>query len=122
MAVNSAKYRTMEDVTSPTSTSSAPFWDAAYANATQPDTFCGGAPSNQILEIATKLPPDAKILDLGCGDERNALYLAEQRFDVTAVDVSEAAIGAVQRFARARGLTIATAVQDHALLCARHTL
>lgn len=89
-----------------------PFWDTAYANATQPDTFCGGVPSAQIVDVAAKLPSGASVLDLGCGDGRNTLYLAEQGFAVTAVDISEAAIGAVQRFAEARGLTITTAVRD----------
>ena len=102
----------MKNTALSTSPSDVPFWDAAYANATRPDTFCGGAPSAQIVEIATKLPPGAKILDLGCGDGRNALYFAEQGFAVTAVDVSEAAIEAVQRFAQSRSVTVATVVQD----------
>jgi tellurite methyltransferase len=102
----------MAENTAPKSPSSAPFWDYAYANATRPDTFCGGEPSVQLVEVAVKLPPGAKVLDLGCGDGRNALYFAERGFAVTAVDVSEAAINAVQRFARARDLTVATSIQD----------
>ncbi|MEN6614298.1 MAG: methyltransferase domain-containing protein [Armatimonadota bacterium] len=101
----------MRNTTSPNS-SFAPFWDAAYAKATQPDTFSGGVPSAQIVEVAAKLQPGATILDIGCGDGRNALYLAEQGFAVTAVDISEAATDAVQRFAQARDVMLTTEVLD----------
>lgn len=102
----------MENNTKRNTPSSTPFWDAAYTNAVSPDTFGGGKPSVQLVDIAPKLPPGAKVLDLGCGDGRNALYFAERGCEVFAVDVSEAAIGAVQRFARARDLSANTAVQD----------
>ena len=52
------------------------------------------------------------MLDLGCGDGRNALFLAESGFDVTAVDTSAAGIEKLQHLADARGLSIRTEIRD----------
>jgi 2-polyprenyl-3-methyl-5-hydroxy-6-metoxy-1,4-benzoquinol methylase len=42
-----------------------------------------------VEEIACKLPP-GRALDLACGNGRNAIWLAEQGWDVTAVDQAPA--------------------------------
>ena len=53
-----------------------------------------------------------RILDLGCGDGRNAIPLAESGFDVTAVDISEAGIAKINTLTRGRGLCIQAVVAD----------
>lgn len=40
---------------------------------------------SEVLEALDRIEP-CKVLDLGCGNGRNALFLAQQGFDVTAVD------------------------------------
>ena len=64
-----------------------------------------------VVEIAEKLTPGTA-MDLACGAGRNALYLAERGWAVTAVDGSEKAIELVQQRAAARGLEVHTQVAD----------
>lgn len=51
-----------------------PFWDAAYRD---PEAETFGPASKEIVELAAALPSGARALDIGCGDGRNALYLAQ---------------------------------------------
>lgn len=47
-----------------------------------------------------------EILDLGCGEGRDALYLASLGYQVTAVDVSQAAIKKCREIARQKNLKV----------------
>ena len=69
------------------------------------------APTILLTETAEKLTPGTAI-DLACGAGRNALYLAEHGWNVTAVDGSKAAIEIVRERASARGLHVHTEVAD----------
>ncbi len=69
------------------------------------------APTVLLVEIAQQLAPGTAI-DLACGTGRNALYLAERGWKVTAVDGSETAIEIVRQRAAARNLEIDTTVAD----------
>src|SRR6185295_18955992 len=71
-----------------------------------------GKPSAEIVELADTLPRGAAVLDLGCGEGRNALFLAERGFDVTAVDLSEHGITKVRTIAERGGFTIRAQVAD----------
>ena len=51
------------------------------------------APSALIVAWADRLPK-GRALDLACGSGRNALYLAERRFEVDAMDIAEPALKA----------------------------
>jgi tellurite methyltransferase len=62
-----------------------------------------------VMEIAGKLPP-ARALDLACGTGRDALWLAHQGWQVTAVDSSPPAIATLQDLAR--GLSVETVLAD----------
>ncbi len=53
-----------------------------------------------------------KAIDIACGMGRNAVFLAEQGFAVTAVDVSEVALSLLDDEAQRRGLTIETLQLD----------
>ena len=88
----------------------APFWETTYAQLNAASTF--GAPAQELAQLVKLLPPGASVLDLGCGEGRNALYLAEQGFKVIAVDISRAGIEKLNHFARQRGLSITAEVQD----------
>jgi tellurite methyltransferase len=88
-----------------------PFWEKAYKDLATP-TFCGGVPSQEIRSIASDLPDGARVLDLGCGDGRNALFLAECGFDVTAVDISDTGIQKLNALAKERGLNIHSEVAN----------
>jgi tellurite methyltransferase len=88
-----------------------PFWERTYADLSTP-TFCGGAPSQEIRDVVSELPSGARVLDLGCGEGRNALFLAEQGFDVTAVDISSAGIRKLEALAKGRDVKIRAEVAD----------
>jgi tellurite methyltransferase len=83
-------------------------WEEKYRSG---DRGKEDAPTILLVEIAQKLIPGTAI-DLACGAGRNTLYLAEQRWAVTAVDGSETAIELVQRRAAVRNLQVDTRVAD----------
>lgn len=70
------------------------------------------ASPNQFLvsEVASLTPGTA--LDLGCGEGRNAVWLAEQGWDVTAVDFSEMGIAKGREMATRRGVAVSWVVED----------
>lgn len=90
--------------------SDAPFWETAYAQLESAGAF--GGPAEELVGLADLLPRASSALDLGCGEGRNALYLAERGLKVTAVDISEAGIGKLRHLARRRGLNVKTEVCD----------
>lgn len=87
-----------------------PFWQATYGALDAPDPF--GLPGEELAAVVPALPPEATVLDLGCGEGRNALFLAEQGCRVTAVDISEAGIRKLQHRASKQGLIIRAEVED----------
>ena len=68
-------------------------------------------PSALLTEWLDGRPP-GRALDLACGTGRNALYLAEKGYDVTAVDISPRAIQLAETMAREKGLKISWLVAD----------
>ena len=86
-----------------------PFWETTYSdlNAT---SF--GEASKEILELIPMLPADAQVLDLGCGDGRNAIPLARAGFDVTAIDISKSGVQKLTTLAEREGLQIQAKVAD----------
>jgi tellurite methyltransferase len=87
-----------------------PFWEDLFRDAEAPTAF--GPPSAEIVELASLLPAGAAVLDLGCGDGRNALTLAAQGFRVHCVDISPAALEKLERAAAQRGLRVETEICD----------
>jgi tellurite methyltransferase len=69
------------------------------------------SPTILLVETAQSLARGTAI-DLACGAGRNALYLAERGWKVTAVDGSDTAIRLVQQRAAARRLHVTTQVAD----------
>lgn len=63
-------------------------WDRRYA---EKDLLWSAAPNRVLVAEAADLAP-GRALDLACGEGRNAIWLAELGWRVTAVDFSEVAI------------------------------
>lgn len=63
-----------------------------------------------VAEVAGMTP--GRALDLAAGEGRNAVWLAEQGWRVTAVDFSDVAIAKADRLATARGVVIDAVVAD----------
>ncbi len=80
-------------------------WAQEYART--PRTYIWGtAPSRLAKEVSALLPPDARVLDLGCGEGRDSVFFASQGRDVTAVDASRAGLRKAERLARETGVTV----------------
>ncbi|WP_220265749.1 tellurite resistance methyltransferase TehB [Enterobacter sp. Colony194] len=58
---------------------------------------------SEVIAAMPYLTP-GRVLDLGCGNGRNSLYLAANGFDVTAWDKNPMSIANLQRVAEAEGL------------------
>jgi len=86
-----------------------PFWEEAYRDK---DANVFGKPSREFCDLIRMLPNQASVLDLGCGEGRNALFLAQQGYRVTALDISQAAIEKLKYLANKEGLTIDLAIAD----------
>lgn len=91
-------------------TSEKPFWESNYLLNDKADTF--GQPSQEVVELSQELPPDSKILDIGCGDGRHSLFLAKSGFDVKAIDISTTGINKLSQLAENAGVSIDTRVVD----------
>ena len=86
-----------------------PFWESAYRD---PNAETFGAASEEVGRVAAVLPAGAVALDVGCGDGRNALCLAEHGVSVEAFDRSRAGIEKLRRRAEAAGLDVRAWVQE----------
>lgn len=83
-------------------------WDKRYSS----ETYAYGTEPNKFLtEMYDKLP-SGRVLCLGEGEGRNAVWLAELGYEVTAVDISEVGLLKARKLATSRGVTITTAHAD----------
>jgi len=63
--------------------------------------FWGVQPSAMCLKILELMPPTRplKVLDIGCGEGKDAVFLARCGYDVSAFDISEAGLDKTKRLA-----------------------
>ena len=66
---------------------------------------------SEVLEAMESLSP-GKALDLGCGQGRNALFLAQHGFEVTAVDQNELALEILQSIIEQEDLEMTVGLYD----------
>jgi SAM-dependent methyltransferase len=86
-------------------------WNERYRDGNLPwDT---GRPSTELQRVLREhaIAP-CRALDIGCGTGTNSVWLAEQGFEVTGVDVAPLAIERAKERARAAGVTAQFAVAD----------
>lgn len=84
------------------------FWDERYSAA--PLAY-GSEPNDFVREVADRLPP-GRVLCLGEGQGRNAVFLAQRGFDVTAMDQSRIGLGRAEALAAEHGVRITTVAAD----------
>ncbi|MGR6319122.1 class I SAM-dependent methyltransferase [Micromonospora soli] len=84
-------------------------WDARYASTS--GLVWSAEPNRFVVESVTALPPGAA-LDLAAGEGRNAIWLAERGWRVTAVDFAPAAVERGRDLAGQRGVTVEWRVAD----------
>ncbi|WP_129659346.1 FAD-dependent oxidoreductase [Rothia uropygialis] len=84
------------------------FWENRYSSE---DKIWSGNPNATLVDAIEGLPP-GRAVDLGCGEGADVLWLAEQGWHATGIDISDTAVRRAQDAALAAGL------QDHATFLA----
>lgn len=83
-------------------------WNERYSDA----TYAYGTEPNDFLASKAKHIPMGRVLCLAEGEGRNAVYLAQLGYAVTAVDLSPVGLQKAHDLAQARDVSIATVVAD----------
>jgi len=76
-------------------------WDERYADA----PVWSGAPNGALVAEVASLSR-GRVLDVGCGEGADAVWLAQQGWDVMAIDVSTVALGRGRDAAAAAGVEV----------------
>ncbi|MFC1760115.1 class I SAM-dependent methyltransferase [Candidatus Neomarinimicrobiota bacterium] len=71
-----------------------------------------GNPYPELIEFFKTYKTKAKLLDLGCGQGRDAIPLARLGFCVTAIDLSEVGIKQIREAVDREGLNIISKIED----------
>ncbi|MCV7423741.1 class I SAM-dependent methyltransferase [Mycobacterium yunnanensis] len=87
------------------------FWEAHYE---EREHIWSGRVNAQLPGILAGVTP-GRALDLGCGEGGDAVWLAENGWQVTAVDIAETAIGRAEFAAEARGVRDRITFERHDL-------
>ena len=77
-------------------------WDTIYS---ERDQLWSGRPNGALVTETANLTP-GRVLDVGCGEGADAIWLAGQGWDVTALEVSVVALERAKRHARDAGVGI----------------
>ena len=87
-----------------------PFWEKAYR---EKDVVAfSSKPNATIMEFENLFCKEAHILDVGCGEGQNAIYLAKQGYHVDAFDLSEFGIAKVNDRCEVSGVKLNAFVAD----------
>lgn len=81
-----------------------PFWEQTYGNA-DVSTFSKG-PTVDVNEYYAIFPPDSLVLDVGCGEGRNSIFMAKLGHTVDGFDISENGIAKAREAAKAVGVEV----------------
>jgi methyl halide transferase len=84
------------------------YWEQYFATHTQEQMpwFIGRPDHNLVSWMSTQALKPRRILDLGCGHGDNAIWLAQQGFEVTATDISDTAVSQAKERAKNLGVNI----------------
>ncbi len=86
-------------------------WEARYQSGDLP--WDSGLRSRELAQVLgeSRIAP-CRVVELGCGTGTNAVFLAEQGFEVTALDLSSTAIGQAKQRAESAGVNVVFHVAD----------
>ncbi|NLB54658.1 MAG: methyltransferase domain-containing protein [Lentisphaerae bacterium] len=87
-----------------------PFWEKTYANQSV-STFAKG-PTGDVFDFFDSIQEKFTVLDVGCGEGRNAIYMASKGHTVDAFDLSEAGILKCKKMASEKSVQVNFWVQD----------
>jgi SAM-dependent methyltransferase len=78
-------------------------WDARYSE--RDGTMWSGRPNGRLVAEVVSLAP-GRALDVGCGEGADAIWLARHGWTVTAIDISEVAVGRAREAAQSAGAAV----------------
>lgn len=84
-------------------------WEERYAEAD--DTIWSGNPNEALVAIVSDMTP-GRVLDVGCGEGADVIWLAEKGWDATGIDLSTTAIDRARKAAESRRISAEFAVAD----------
>lgn len=87
-------------------------WDETYSDE---DVFVYGTEPNDFLKEflpSLNLPPEAKCLMMADGEGRNGVYMAQQGYQVTSVDFSQAGLSKAEALAKKKGTSLITVLAN----------
>jgi len=87
-----------------------PFWEQAYSDP-EAVAFSKG-PTADLAEFHHLIPPGSSVLDVGCGEGRNAIFLAGLGHTAEGFDLSGPGIEKAKAIAAARGVNVRFWAQD----------
>jgi SAM-dependent methyltransferase len=88
------------------------YWDERYGGS---ERVWSGRPNQRLVEQTADLTP-GYACDVGCGEGADAIWLAEQGWDVTALDVSRVALDRTAQHAIERGVDRRVRVGEYDVL------
>jgi SAM-dependent methyltransferase len=91
------------DDTRPPIATAAGEWNARYRE--HEGTMWSGRANGRLVAEIGDLPP-GQALDVGCGEGADAIWLAQRGWTVTAIDVSDVAVGRAREAAGLAGVTV----------------
>jgi len=85
------------------------FWDRRFA---APEYIFGTAPNRFLASQYERFRPGMRVLDIACGEGRNAVWLAQQGCEVLAIDISPLGLDKARRLAAERGVRVEYELAD----------
>jgi cyclopropane fatty-acyl-phospholipid synthase-like methyltransferase len=87
-------------------------WDSAYRENRRPGWDTGRPSSDLHQAVESGTLKRCRAVEFGCGTGTNAIYLAQQGFDVTAIDLAPTALAWAEEKARAEGVRVRWVLAD----------
>lgn len=92
-------------------TTDAEQWEQRYREGQTP--WDSGRPSSELMRVLAeeKIVP-CRAIEIGCGTGTNSIWLAQQGFEVTGIDLSSLAIASAEKKAKTAGVSVRFLVAD----------
>ena len=85
------------------------FWQSRFE---QKDYYYGTQANDFLQQHALIIPAKGRVLSIGEGEGRNAVYLASLGYEVTAIDIANSGLEKVRQLAAAHGVHVQTQQAD----------
>ncbi len=111
-AISGSRFELLTGVRKASDSSPAPlkgFWDKKFAGEKY---IYGKAPAKFLARNYDFIPNGSRVLDIGMGEGRNAVFLATKGYKVTGIDISRVAIQKARFLAKEFGVRIDTIVKS----------